>query len=121
VLSDPELEPLTSVYTNNSESSPTSTLNRARTIVDYREVDNIADQQSLDAYVQRIAFEASQVYGKLVFETAINPFHGYSDILQINYSPLGINDKYSETGWTLPLKVGASMKHECRKVVTIHD
>lgn len=119
VLSDPELAPLSSTYTNTSESSPTSTVNRGRTITDYREVDSIADQQSLDAYVQRIAFQASQVYGKLVFETAFNPLHDYSDVLQINYSPLGINDKYSETGWTLPLKAGAAMKHSCRKVVSI--
>lgn len=119
VLSDPELEPLTSVYTNESESSPTSTVNRGRTIVDYREVDNIADQQSLDSYVHRIAFESSQIYGKLVFETAINPMHDYYDVLNIEYLKLGINGKYSETSWTLPLQVGATMKHECRKVVSI--
>lgn len=119
VLSDPELEPLTSVYTNESESSPTSTVNRGRTIVDYRQVDNIADQQSLDSYVQRIAFESSQIYGKLVFETAINPLHDYFDVLNIEYSKLGINGKYSETGWSLPLRIGATMKHECRKVISI--
>jgi hypothetical protein len=82
-------------------------------------VADIADQQSLDAYVQRIAFEASQVYGKLTFETAINPLHDYMDVLQIEYSPLGINGKYSETSWTMPLKAGARMKHDVRKVVNI--
>jgi hypothetical protein len=110
---------LMSSYTNSNPDSPTSTINRGRTIVDYREVTDIADQQSLDAYVQRIAFEASQVYGKLTFETAINPLHDYMDVLEIDYSPLGIKGKYVETGWTMPLKAGARMKHEARKVVSI--
>jgi hypothetical protein len=110
---------LFSTYTNDNPNSPTSTVSRGRTIVDYREVTDIADQQSLDAYVQRIAFEASQVYGKLTFETALNPLHDYMDVLQIEYSALGINDKYVETGWTMPLKAGARMKHEVRKVVSI--
>lgn len=110
---------LMSSYTNSNPNSPTSTVNRGRTIVDYRKVTDIADQQSLDAYVQRIAFEASQVYGKLTFETALNPLHDYMDVLQIEYSPLGISGKYSETSWTMPLQVGARMRHEVRKVVSI--
>lgn len=110
---------LMSSYTNNNPNSPTSTVNRGRTIVDYRKVTDIADQQSLDAYVQRIAFEASQVYGKLTFETALNPLHDYMDVLQIEYSPLGISGKYSETSWTMPLQAGARMRHEVRKVVSI--
>jgi hypothetical protein len=110
---------LMSSYTNSNPNSPTSTVNRGRTIVDYREVTDIADQQSLDAYVQRIAFEASQVYGKLTFETAIMPHHDYMDVLQIEYSSLGISGKYVETGWTMTLSAGARMKHEVRKVVSI--
>jgi hypothetical protein len=119
VLSDPEREPLISSYTNANASSPTSTESRKRTIVDYREVQDIADQQALDGYVQRIASEASQVYGKLEFNTAIMPHHDYSDVLNIKYSPLNINDKYSETGWTIPLKVGGRMKHSVRRVINI--
>jgi hypothetical protein len=119
VLSNPESEPLVSTYINENPNSPTSTMSRGRIIIDYREIDNIADQQSQDAYVQRIAFEASQIYGKLEYETAINPAHDFADVLQINYSPLGISDKYSETGWTIPLVAGGKMRHSLRKVVDI--
>jgi hypothetical protein len=119
VCSNAENEPLVSSYTNENPESPTSTVNRSRMIVDYREVQDIADQASLDAYVQRIAFEASQVYGKITFETAIMPMHDYADVLEIDYSPLNIKGKYSETSWSMPLAVGAKMKHEVRKVVTI--
>jgi hypothetical protein len=119
VCSNAEQEPLYSVYINENPNSITSTVNRGRTNVDYREVTDIANQQSLDAYVQRIAFEASQVYGKITFETGIMPMHDYSDVLELDYSPLGIKGKYSETSWTLPLSIGGKMKHEIRKVVSI--
>lgn len=119
VLSNPEREPLISTYTNTSEDSPTSTVNRGRTIVDYRTVDDMADQAALDGYTQRIAFESSQVFGKLEFETAIMPFHDYADVLNVQYSPLGIDGKYSETEWTIPLEIGGRMSHSVRKVVNV--
>ena len=119
VLSNPEVEPLVSSYVNNNPDSITSTISRGRTIVDFREVDNIADLESLDAYVQRIANNASQVYGYINFETAIMPMHSYSDVLDLGYSKLGIAGKYSETNWTLPLQTGAMMQHQVRKVVNI--
>lgn len=119
VQSNAETEPLTSTYTNENPGSITSTVSRGRTIVDVREVDNIADQTALDNYTKRIAFEASQVYGHIEFETAIMPMHSYSDLLHIQYSSLGINDRYVETNWTIPLQAGGRMKHSARKVVAI--
>jgi hypothetical protein len=110
---------LVSTYENNNVNSPTSTVNRGRTIVDYREVNDIADQTSLDAYVHRIAFEASQVYGKITFETAIMPHHDYFDVLNVDFKDLGIKGKYAETSWSMPLTVGGRMKHTVRKVVSI--
>lgn len=119
VQSNAETNPLVSTYTNENPGSITSTVNRGRTIVDVREVDNIADQTALNNYTKRIAFEASQIYGHIEFETAIMPMHSYSDLLQIQYSGLGINDRYVETNWTVPLAVGGRMKHSGRKVVAI--
>lgn len=119
VASNAETAPLSSSYTNSNPNSMTSTVSRGRTITDFQTIDSIADQSSLDAYVQKLAFEASQVYGYVQFETAIMPMHSYNDILQINYSYMGISDKYSETGWSMPLEVGGKMKHEVRKVVSI--
>ncbi|RXF11133.1 hypothetical protein EG878_14575 [Enterococcus faecalis] len=119
VLSNAEQTPLIASKINDNPDSPTSTVNRGRTIVDFREVDDIASQSALNAYVERIAFEASQIFGKVTFETALMPFHEYQDVLYVRYLPLGIEDKYSETGWTMPLKVGGKMKHEVRKVVNI--
>jgi hypothetical protein len=119
VATNAETAPLKSTYTNSNASSITSIVSRGRTITDYREIDNIADQQSLDSYTLRIANEASQIYGYLEFETAIMPMHDYMDLLKIEYSKLGINDKYIETEWSFDLETGAKMKHLVRKVVTI--
>lgn len=119
VATNPEEEPMVSSYQNTNEESPTSTINRGRVIADYREIESIADQEALDAYVERLAFNASQVYGYLDFTTAINPLHSYSDVLDVRDRDLGIDDKYAETNWTMPLKAGSLMSHSVRKVVNI--
>lgn len=119
VRSNEEEAPLTSIYINDKEDSPTSTVNRNRQIVDRRELDDIADQQALDSYTQRIAFEASQVYGRINFETRLMPFHSYANVLQFRYEGLNINDKYLELSWEMDLKVGGRMKHELRQVVNL--
>jgi hypothetical protein len=119
VVSDPDRPMLASTYTNTSPSSPTSTVNRQRTITDFRQEQDAADQTTLDALVARIAFEASQVYEGIDFQTALMPIHSGNDVYRLTYSPLGINDKYSEQSWSMELRAGAPMKHHARRVVTV--
>lgn len=119
VATNPETDPLVSRYTNNNAGSPTSTINRKRNIVDYREVDDILDQKTLDEYVQRIAYEASQIYGKFIFETAIMPHHSYMDSLFCEHTELGISNKYIETSWEVDLKSNGKMTHNTRRVINI--
>lgn len=119
VASNADTSPLTSTYTNVNPSSLTSTVSRGRTIVSYTTIDTIADQPSLDAYVQKLAFQASQVYGQLKFDTAIMPMHSFDDILQVNYSYQNIFDKYEEIGWTFPCVAGGKMSHTVQKVVQV--
>lgn len=119
VATNPEIEPLVSRYTNDNAGSPTSTINRRRTIVDYREVDDIASQGVLDEYTRRIAYEASNVFGKFIFETAIMPHHSYMDALYCEHKGLGINNKYIETSWEMDLKAGGKMRHSARRVIQL--
>lgn len=119
VCSNADNEPFVSSYTNENPNSLTSTVNRKRTIVSHQEVRDIADQATLDEYAERVAFESSQVYGKVSFDTAIMPFHDYLDVLEINYSTLAIRGNYLEIGWSFPLEAGAIMKHNLQKVVSI--
>jgi hypothetical protein len=117
--SNPEREPLRSVYINDIPSSKTSTISRNRTIVDFREIDDVYDQTTLDDKAKRIAYEASQIYGKFIFETANMPHHSYSDILFIEHTGHGIAAKYSETSWTMTLSHSGRMRHEARRVIHI--
>lgn len=119
VATNPERAPLRSVYVNNSPTSRTSTISRGRTIVDYREINDVYDQTTLDARVKRIAYEASQIYGKFIFETAVMPHHAYLDMLFIEHTGHGIAAKFTETSWTIQLTHTGRMRHETRRVIQI--
>lgn len=119
VVSEPDRPLLVSTYTNNEPTSPTSTVNRQRTIVDFRTEQDAADQAALNAKVARLAFEASQVYESVNWSSGINPLHSGNDVLWISYSPLAVNARYSEVEWTLPLTAGARMSHRTRRVVDV--
>lgn len=119
IATNPETEPLVSRYTSENGGSPTSTVNRRRTIVDYREVDDMANQELLDQYTRRIAYEASNVYGKFIFETGIMPHHTYMDALFCEHTDLGISNMYIETNWEMELKASGKMRHNCRRVIQI--
>ena len=81
-VSNPDREiVLRSEYINDLSTSPTSTINRGRTIVDIDSVEDIFDQATLDEYTKRIAYNASQVYGKFNFATALMPHHSYYNCL----------------------------------------
>lgn len=119
VVSEPDREPIVSSYTNTNPTNPTSTVSRGRVIVDYREYEDAADQATLDARAERIAFAASQVYEHVTLETAIMPMHSNSDVITLEFSGLGIREKYSETGWEIELSTSGRMKHNIRRIVNI--
>lgn len=119
VATNPEEEPLVSRYSNTRKSSITSIPSRGRTIVDHREVDSIANQESLDEYVKRIAYEASNTYGKFMFKTATMPHHSYLDCLFCEHTGLDISNKYIETSWEMELVEGGTMSHTARRVIQL--
>jgi hypothetical protein len=119
VVSQPDQPVITSTYTNTAPSSPTSTVSRGREIMDYRTDVEAADQATLDAKVARLAFEASQVYHKIEFSTAVMPVHSGNDVYSIRSRPLALDSTYVETSWVMPLKAGGVMRHQARRVVTI--
>lgn len=119
VRTNEEEEPLISTFINDNPKSVTSTISRGRQIVDYREIDDIASQQALDDYVERIAFEANQIYGRIRFRTALMPVHGYGNVLRFRYSPLDIDNKYLELNWSMKLSTNGTMEHELRQVISL--
>lgn len=119
VVSEADRAPLTSTITNTSPTSPTSTVSRGRTIVDFRNGEDAADQTTLDAKAARYAFEASQVYESVKFTTLAMPMHSNADVIGLNLPGLAIDAKYSEQSWSLDLEPGAKMEHSARRVVAV--
>lgn len=117
--SNPEKESLRSVYINDLPTSRTSTISRGRTIVDFRIIDDVYDQETLDDKTRRFAYETSQIYGNFRFETALMPHHSFLDILFINHSDYGISAKYTETSWAMTLSHSGRMSHNTRRVIRI--
>lgn len=119
VVSDPDRPAVVGSYTNSDPSSPTSTVRRARTITDFRTEQDAPDQASLNAQAARLAFEASQVYEAIDFETGLMPMHSGNDVYQLTYARLAVDAKYAEHSWSLDLAAGAVMKHRARRVVSV--
>lgn len=119
VKSEADQAALTSTYTNSAPGSPTSTASRGRTIVKFITEQDAADQATLDAKAARYAFEASQVFEAVEFDTALMPFHSNADVLTLDIPDLGIAAKYSEHKWSMKLEVGGRMAHTVRRVVSV--
>lgn len=119
VVSEADRPPLVSTYTNTNPLSPTSTVARGRTIVDFRTEQKAVDQITLDALTTRLAFEASQVYEVIEFETGIMPIHQNADVYIVSIDGLAVNAKFSEHKWSMDLENGATMKHTVRRVVSL--
>lgn len=118
-VSEPDRDPLVSVYTNTNAASPTSTVSRGRTVATLVTDAKAVDQVTLDAYVARIASEASQVYRKVSFSTAVMPHHEHLDVLNMQLSTLGVLGSFQETSWEMDLRPGAEMRHEARLLVNV--
>lgn len=119
VVSDPDRSALTSTYTNTDPSSPTSTVRRQRTIVDFRTEQDAVDQAALDAKAARLAFEASQIYESIEFSTGLFPLTGGNDVYRLTYGALAVNAKYSEQTWEMDLASGSVMRRRARRVVSV--
>ena len=109
---NPELEQeYYSVYTNDNPGSKLSTVARGRRIVsEIYQPDYIESQEALDEFVRRKAAEASSVVDKCSIKTALEPGHGYRDIVRLKCkAATGI---YIEKSWSMDLKAGSLMSHE---------
>lgn len=117
-LENAEREQMIATAVNTDPASKLSTVSRGRVIVDVEAVFDIADQATLDAYVQRVAAE-KKIYQYVKFETAVVPNHEFLDCLYVDNKDLAVSGKYIETAWHLDMEVGGTMSHTARKAVSI--
>lgn len=120
-ISNPDEEPITKTVVNDDPTNPLSTVRRGRRIVDFRTIEDMSNESSLEKYVIRIANEANTQYGSIKFKTPIVLGHWYSEVIDLEYAPLGIDGTYLESGWEMDLKVGGEMIHTLRKVVRFSE
>ncbi len=104
---------LSYTYKNENVDDPTSVISRGREIDDYKEISDIGNQATLEAYVLREAETLKQVYGAAKFGSSINPLHEYQECIIFD------NEVYIETGWQMTLTTNGQMTHELKGVVYV--
>lgn len=107
--------PMIAVSENTNAQSPLSVARRKRRIVHVEKVDNIASQEELQYYADRLR-NASMITGETItVRTGLLPGFGVDDVTSIRYEDLFA--VCLERSWTMDLGIGGRMTHNLEKVV----
>lgn len=115
-VSNPDADPLYSVYENDDPTSVFSTRNRP-VVTQKAPLNDISSQKELDAYVKQWAKDATAAPYNIEFSSGLMPMHGYKDVYQFTHDVLGVNEIYQELAWSMELKAGGTMTHNARMVL----
>lgn len=118
-VSDPDRDTIVVDFTNADPASPTSTVRRGRTITEFVQEQDADSEATLIEKASRLAFESSQVYEAIEFDTGLMPIHSGNDVYTLVYDILGINGQYAEVSWDMDLEAGAKMSHRARRVISL--
>ena len=103
------------VAENDTPESPLSTVRRGRRIAQLTHLDNIADQDALQAFANRQR-DLSLISGESInIETALLPGYGVNDVIGLRYGDLSA--VCIDRAWTMELKVGGTMQHRLERLV----
>ena len=107
--------PMTATAVNDNPQSPLSTVRRGRRIVKQVRVNNIEDQEALQAYADRLRNE-SLIRGETIqITTGLFPGYGVDDVAGIVWGDL--SSLAVERAWSMTLAVGGDMQHSLERVV----
>ena len=112
--------PMTARSENTNPQSPISIPRRGRSIMKVVRVDNIASQEELQAYADRLRNESMITAESISIQTGLLPGFGVRDVTAVQYG----DDLFVlciERVWTMRLGPGGSMTHELEKVVVNLD
>ena len=116
IVSNPDYpEPLVAKAENNSPLSPQSIIRRGFRVTQVEKVDNIADADALQRYVDNLCFDSMQTSEVVQITTALMPGHGLSDTVAVIHPDF--TGLCQETAWYMQLTAGGEMTHELKKVV----
>ena len=117
ICSNPELpEPMVATAENDNPSSVTSIFRRGMRIARCYAVDNVASQEELQAYADRLRNESMFTTQTVSFETFAEGGHGVGDTISISDAKIG--GVYEETAWSITMQAGRMMKNTAKKEVS---
>lgn len=100
---------------NDNPASKKSTFRRGMRITSVERVDNIASQEELQAYADKLRNESLLSAKTVTFYTLSEPGHGVGDILALTHDNIG--GIYLETGWSITMQAGGLMTHSAKRTV----
>lgn len=100
---------------NTNPQSPLSIARRGRRIAKVVQIHNIASQEELQAYADRLRNETMISGETIVLQTGLLPGFGVNDVVAVRYGDLFA--VCIERAWTMNLSVGGNMTHTLEKVV----
>lgn len=119
IVSNPDQPPLRAEIINNSPYSPTSTVNRGRTITRVVTNEHAPNQAVLNDIAQRYRDEDAQLFETITFKTGLMPFHENLDVYDFAYFDLSVAGRFMEMAWSFNLEQGAEMEHKARRTVSV--
>lgn len=100
---------------NENPQSPLSVQRRGRRICARLRVDNIASQEELQAYADKLRNESLITGESLRISTALMPGCSVNDVVALHYGDL--TSLCIERGFDMELRVGGKMNHRLERVV----
>ena len=107
--------PMVAKAENTNPQSPLSISRRGRRISTVQTVSNIASQEELQAYADRLRNESMMTGETISVSTALLPGFGVRDVTAICYGELMA--VCLERAWTMSLTTGGKMTHTLERVV----
>lgn len=115
MVSSPEYpEPLVATSVNDSPTSRISTVNIGRVQAPIKKLDDIADQETLQKYVDNLKFQSMRSIEEVSFRTALNQ-HQVRDIIALDH-PIA-SGIYQEIEWRMSLSYDGEMRHTAQRMV----
>lgn len=102
---------------NNDVASQISIINRGYKVVKHFNFSNIASQDVLEEYIDRMYLESTQATETIEFDSKIEPNHEYESYILVDTDL--IHGFYIEKAWELELSSRASMHHLAERKVYV--
>lgn len=116
ICSNPDVPtPLVATAENTNPQSPLSIIRRGRRISTVINVPNIASQQALQLYANRLLYDSMTRGETLTVSTGLLPGFGVNEITALHFGDLTALCR--ETSWTMELKTGGIMTHTLERMV----